>query len=382
VRTLPRPARWTALALALSCLTAACGGEASGRPSARPNSRGGRTGGERPSPVEIATVTRGSIARTTTISGVLEPLRSVGVNAQLSGTLLTVRVEEGSRVDSGAVLAEIDARELEAQVRSAEATLTFAQSTATRSEDLFRQQIMTAAEFERDRAALAAARASLEQLKTRLGYARITAPTTGIITEKRIEAGDVVSAQTRLFAIAEVSTLVTRVQVSELEVRSLTTGAPVTLTVDALPGEHVTGRIRRVFPAADSATRLVPVEVALSGRELARLRPGYTVRATFRLDTRNDALMIPSRAVSGAAGARSVFIVRDGKTERRTVRVGQDVDGRMEVLEGLAFGDTVVVSGTTMLREGAPVRIVPPLGSDTLSGPRRSVAADSGKHEP
>ena len=298
----------------------------------------------------------------------LEPIRTVGVNAQLSGILLSLKAEEGHRVRQGDVLAEIDARELEAQARSAEAALKFAQSTVERSEQLFKQQIITVAELERDRASFESAKASAEQLKTRLGYAHVLAPITGIITEKRIEAGDIVSSSTRLFSVADVSTLVTRIQVSELEVSTLRPGELVPLTVDALGGKLVNGRIRRIFPSADSATRLVPVEVALSGAQLANLRPGYTVRATLALDRRDDALLVPSRAVSGPAGARAVYLVKGGVVERRAVRVGSDMAGLSEILDGVSEGDSVITSGTSMIREGAKAKVVEPLGDQVPPG--------------
>jgi len=338
------------------------GGGGPGGPGGGPGGGRGPGGANaRPSPVEVITVSRGTLARTTTVAGLLEPLRTVGVNAQLSGSLLSVNAEEGNYVREGQTLARIDARELEAQVKSAEASLEFAQSSATRSDELWRQKIITAGEYERDRAALAAAQASLEQLKTRLGYATIRAPINGVVTEKRLESGDIVSPNTRLFSVADMSMLVSRVMVSELEVTLLKAGAVVDVTVDALGGARVQGRIRRVFPAADSVTRLVPVEVALTGTALSQLRPGYTIRATFRLGTRDDALIIPTRAVMGPAGARTVVVVRQGKSERRMVRVGPDIEGTTQVFEGLALGDTVIVAGQALLRDGSAVRIVPPL---------------------
>jgi membrane fusion protein (multidrug efflux system) len=365
--------------LPLLAFLAACGADARGEaggPRAK-NGGGGPGGGgpggpggggnranNRPSPVEVTTVSRGTLARTSTVSGILEPLRTVGVNAQMSGALLSVNVEEGNYVRLGQRLAQIDARELEAQVKSSMAALELAESTAKRSDELWRQRIVTALEYERDRAALASAQATLEQLNTRLGYATIRSPINGVVTEKRLEAGDIVSPQTRLFTVADNSTLVSRVMVSELEVALLRQGAVVDVTVDALGGARVPGRIRRVFPAADSVTRLVPVEVALTGSALDQLRPGYTVRSTFRLGSRNDALLIPTRAVTGPAGARTVVVVRQGKSERRIVRVGPDIDGTTEVLEGLAVGDTVIVAGQALLRDGSPVRIVPPLAPD------------------
>ena len=369
-----------ALILLTSSAAVSCTKPAGGEPPPGSVANAGRAGGraagrggpsDRPTPVEIQMVKRGSVSRTSVIAGMLEPIRTVGVNAQLSGILLSLKAEEGHRVRQGDVLAEIDARELEAQARAAEAALKFAQSTVERSEQLFKQQIITVAELERDRASFEAAKASNEQLKTRLGYAKVVAPITGIITQKRIEAGDIVSSSTRLFTIADVSTLVTRIQVSELEVSTLRSGDIVPLSVDALGGEKVDGHIRRVFPSADSATRLVPVEVALSGRQLDRLRPGYTVRATLSLDRRDDALLVPSRAVSGPAGARAVYIVKGGQIERKAVRVGSDMAGLTEVLEGVNEGDSVIVSGTSTLREGAKARVVEPLGDN--APPSRTV---------
>ncbi len=360
-----------ALALFAASIASSCTKPAGGEPASKAAANSGRAGTgrggrggptDRPTNVEIELVKRGSVSRNSIIAGMLEPIRTVGVNAQLSGILLSLKAEEGHRVSQGDVLAEIDARELEAQARSAEAALRFAQSTVERSEQLFKQQIITIAELERDRAAHESAKASSEQLKTRLGYATVVAPISGIITEKQVEAGDIVSSSTRLFTVADVSTLVTRIQVSELEVSTLRVGEIVQLTVDALAGQRVEGRIRRIFPSADSATRLVPVEVALSGSQRAGLRPGYTVRATLALDRRDDALLVPSRAVSGPAGARAVYIVRGGQVERRAVRIGSDMAGLSEILDGVVEGDSVIVSGTSMIREGAKANVVSPLG--------------------
>lgn len=314
-------------------------------------------------PVEL-----GTVSRTSTIAGTLEPVRVVGVNAQMGGVLLAIYAEEGTRVKAGQPLVEIDSRELQAQERAAEASLRVAESTWKRSEQLFASKIVTVDQFDRDRATYESSKATLDGLRTRLGYAKVVAPISGVVTEKRIEAGDVVGNQARLFTVADVSTLVTRVKVSEMEIRSLKAGDTVSVTVDALGGERVTGRIRRIFPTADTSTRLIPVEVGLSGAAVQRLRPGYTVRATFALDTRDDALLVPSRSVSGPIGSRVVYVIDKGKIARRAVTVGPDLNGRMEVAKGIVPGDTVIISSASMLREGASVRVVGALG-DTAGAP-------------
>lgn len=350
--------------------TAAARGDSAGAARAGGNPGGGRGPGgfgrpSGPTPVEVLQVRRGSVSREATLAGVLSAIRSIGVNAQLSGALLSVRVEEGDAVHPGQVLAEVDSRELRAQVRSAEAALELAKSTAERSARLFQDRVVTAAEHERDQAALAAAQATLDALRTRLGYASVRAPAAGVITEKRVEAGDVVQPQTRLFTVADVSTLVVRIQVSELDIMGLSVGQTADVTVDAFGATQFRGTIRRIFPAADSLTRMVPVEVALSGPVTRRLKPGYLARVTVRLGERPGVLLAPVGAVVGARDARAVFVVRQGRVERRAVRIGQASGNVVEILEGLNEGDSVVVAGAEQLRDGAEIRIVPPLGSST-----------------
>jgi len=350
----------------------ASGGSTGG--SGGPGGPGGFGGGRgnQVSPVEIATVERMRIARTSLVTGQLAPLRVVGVTSQAPGALVRVPVEEGSQVRRGQLLAEIDSRELSAQLEAAEKNLTFARSTAERSAQLHERQVVTTFEFERDQAALGAAEATVSQLRTRLSFTRIVSPIDGVVTQRFVQAGDIVGGQTRMFTVADVSTLVTQLPVSELEIPLLQEGARVEVQVDAL-GRSVPGRIRRIFPAADSVSRLVPVEVAIAGNAAPGLRPGYSVRVSLALDERDNALVIPTRAVIGASGAQSVFVIREGRAERRRVRVGNDLDGQMEVFEGLAFADTVITTGNALLRDGAQVRIVEPLSPEAPSVDARTI---------
>lgn len=333
---------------------------------------GANRGPSGPVAIEIATITRGSLAREATVAGVLAPLRSVGVNAQVGGALLSMRVEEGDVVRAGQVLAEVDSREIRAQLRSAEASLSLARSTSERSAALLKDRVVTAAENERDQAALASAQASVDALRTRLGYASVRAPIGGVITEKRNEAGDVVGAQTRLFTIADVSVLVVRVQVSELDITGISVGQLADVGVDALGGVVFKGTVRRIFPAADSITRMVPVEVGLAGGAARQLRPGYLARVTVKLGERAGVLLAPGSAIVGSRDARAVYLKSGDKVERRTVRVGQASGTVIEILEGLQAGDTVVSVGAEQLRDGAQIRVVAPIGSPspTITQPR------------
>jgi membrane fusion protein (multidrug efflux system) len=321
--------------------------------------RGGRGIPSGPVPVEVTRVENGRIARFVSVSGNIEPIRTVAVNSQLAGALRTVGVEEGSRVVEGDVLATLDDREIAAQLTSAEAQHLVAEAALQRSERLRERQVITAAEYERDRAALAAAVATREQLRARVGYATVRAPVAGVITEKLVEAGDIVGVQTRLFSIAEISTLVVRVRVSELDVVAIRPGDAADVALDAFPGQTLRARIRRIFPSADPVSRLVPVEVALSGAEAAVARPGFLARVTFALGAKENVRLVPASAiVTDATGAEAVYVIAENKAERRIVRTGVISEGRVEITDGLETGEVVVVTGTNNLRNGAEVRVV------------------------
>jgi membrane fusion protein, multidrug efflux system len=378
-------------ALALALVSAACGRgggeEAQAASTAQTgqggmSGRGGAGGGARVAVVEVQPVTRGSIARQVTVSGIVEPVRSIGVNSQLSGAVNVVVVQEGDLVRQGAVLARMDSRELTAQLASAEAQFEVTKAAYARAEQLRERKVITLPEYERERTAYAAAMAQVEQLRTRVGFATVRSPVTGVVTEKRVESGDVVGNQARLFTVADVSELVTRVGVSELDVVELSQGDAVTITLDAFPGTALRGRIRRIFPVADPTTRLVPVEVAFDAASARVARPGFLARVTFDLATSENVLLLPVAAVLGAQGAQSVFMVVDGAATRRVVTTGLTSQGRIEIVSGLSEGDGVVVAGNNTLREGMTVRVAgqePPQSGGAAGMPR---AAAQGRQDP
>jgi len=338
-------------------LAAACGdGGQQSQPGAGMGGPGGR--GAPVATVSVAQVEMGTISRVVTVSGVVEPIRVIAVNSQLAGALLSVEVQEGDAVAENAVLARIDDRELRAQLASAEAAYQVASATYERSQRLWERQVITAAEYERDRAAFAAAEAQVQQLRTRLEYATIRSPVTGVVATKHVEQGDVVGAQTRLFTIADVSTMVVRVQVSELDVVHVSPGDMANVVLDAYPDRPIVGRVRRIFPTADPTTRLVPVEVALEGEGAQLARTGFLARVSLKLNTTMQARLVPASAVLGSAGSESVFVVELGKARRRPVRTGAMSEGKVEIVSGLEVGEVVVVAGNHALRDGMDVRVV------------------------
>jgi RND family efflux transporter MFP subunit len=351
-----------AAVLSLLPLAGACSGEAEANAQRQ-------AAGERRVPVAAAPVGRRDLAREVTVTGSVEPLRSIGVNSLTSGSVVAVHAEEGDAVRAGALLAELDAREVRAQLERARALLASATAEFERNEQLYATQIITAAEFEESRSAYEVAKADAALWRTRLEFTRITAPSAGVVTAKHVEAGGVVSTNQRVFTLADVSQLVVRVQLSELDVVHLRSGAAVDVSLDAYPGAQVPGRIRRIFPAANEDSRLVPVEVALGPVQSGvRVRPGFLARVGFRLDERRAALAVPAPAVGVAESGAFVYVVDADSLVRRPVALGLTADVWVEVPDGVREGDLVVTSGHTNLRPGIRVRVTAAEGNARAGG--------------
>jgi len=376
----------THIVVAGAVLVAACN-NGSGQQTAA-NRSGPNAGNpqDRVIPVEVAVAELGKASRLVTATGTIEPLQTVTIRSQMAGAVRSVAVEEGDRVRPGSVLARIDSREIAAQLNSARATLEVTRRAAERAEQLRKQEIVTVAEYERDIAARSAAEAAYEQLLARVGYATVRAPIGGVVLRKTVETGDVVANQAELFTVADVSTLVVRLSISELDVIALDEGDTVDVLLDALPGRTLDGRIRRIFPSGDPTTRLVPVEVALTGAAAREARPGFLARVNFELDPRDGVLLVPAGALVNDAGGNAAFTVSGGKASRRQVKRGGTFQGRVEIVEGLTAGDSVVVAGNTGLRDGARVRTVEAPTLETPAAarptPQRSVSGATTRGTP
>lgn len=343
--------------LAAAALSGCGGGEnAAAGAGGGPGGRGGR--GPQALPVAAAEVRPRELARSVGVSGPVEPVRTVAVNAQMAGTVLRVLAEEGRRVAAGEPLAELDARETRAQLDRARAVLANAEAAHQRSEMLAAEGLASGSELDGARAAFDIAKADVALWTTRLAFSRIEAPVAGVVTGKFVERGGAVSANQRLFEIAEDALLVVRVRVSELDVVHLEEGRAVSVRLDAYPDARLSGRVRRIFPSADAASRLVPVEIALAPAPRGvEVRPGFLARVEFTVERRTGALAVPAAAVGVSDRGPFVYLVEADTLVRRGVETGITASGWVEIRDGLAAGERVVTSGHSNLRPGAQVRV-------------------------
>jgi RND family efflux transporter MFP subunit len=214
------------------------------------------------------------------------------------------------------------------------------------------------------------AESDVELWRTRVEFGRIVAPIDGHVIQRMVEPGAAIGRLAPAFELSNLDELVVRVGVSELDLDQLEAGDEVPVTIDALGDDGpITGRVRRIFPAAEDSSRLVTVEIALPNAFARGVRPGYLARADLLIDFRENVLAVPAGAVG--VGDRSYVMVIDGDNElvKRAVNTGVIRGQWREITGGLQPGDRIVSSNPIDLAEGDLVRVVDTIdGATTPSG--------------
>lgn len=324
-------------------------------------------------PEDTAVVVRAPIQSGPALTGTLTAEQQATVRAQLSGSVLEVLAEPGQTVRRGQVLARLDSASLteiytsaQAAVTNARNNLAFAQrelerqralvtagAVAQRNVETAQQQVVAA------QAALAQARSQVANAEKQLGYTRVTAPFSGVVSERPVAGGDVVQPGTALFTIVDPSSLQLEAAIPAEQIGSLGVGVPVEFNVTGYTGRTFRGRITRINPAADPATRQVRVyaEIPNPGNDLVS---GLYAEGRVESESRT-ALTVPSGAIDRRMAKPAVMRVRDGKVERVAVQLGlvDDREQRVEVRRGVEAGDVVLMGASQEIQPGTPVRLAP-----------------------
>ena len=353
----------------------ASGGAPKGPPGGGPGGPGGPGGNVVVlSQGDVATVATGPIEAGTAVTGDLRPIETVNVRARLEGDLDAVLVRDGDQVREGQLLARFDASEEESNRQSAladqaaaESEVATAQWNAEQSAELFRAGAIAEQADRAARQQLAAARARLAAAQARVRSAsevvrdaRVLAPTSGVVSGRVVEAGERVSRGATLFTVVRNDRLELVASVPARSAADIRVGQPVRFVAD---GQQLEGRVARVSPTINPATRAIEVYVQVPNPN-GRLK-GNTF-ASGRIVGRvvEDAVIVPSSAVrqAGEAGNATSFAYRiaDGAVERVPVQVGlvDDTKRIVQILDGLAVGDQVIVGQVGAVGAGARVQIV------------------------
>lgn len=307
-------------------------------------------------PVEVAKATHRAIAASYTGTAALEARAESQVVAKTSGVALAVLVEEGQVVRAGQALVRLDPDRARLSVAQGEAQMRKLENSYHRAQKLVEQQLVSAADVDQLRFDLENARAQYRMATLELSYTTVVAPISGVVASRDIKPGNFVQINSPIIRIVDASRLEATLNVPEREIAKLKPGQAVGMIADALPGRQFTGTVDRVAPVVDTGTGTFRVVTTFSGE--SELQPGMFGRLSINYDQRADALVVPRNALLEDGGQPAVFVIRDGKAQRATLKLGYDDAGWIEVREGLKAGDEVVIAGKAALREGSAVQVI------------------------
>ncbi len=373
--------------VALAALSAAgCGGDS------RANASGGK-GDEKPkgeaadgkdkpaapqaAPVEVATLRRGPMEAVLRYSADLEAEQSVPVHSQSPSQRRVVQllVEEGQHVGRGQILAKLQDDEQRHGVARAQGQLAKARADFARQERLFEQKLISAQQFSEAKHDLEQLEISLADARQAWGYTEVRAPIAGTIAVRRVKPGDAVTMDQTLFEIVDFGSLVVRVYVPERELVRVRPGQAVRILTQAMPGVVFAGTVDRVAPVVDPKSGTVKVTVRVPHKP--GLMPGMFLDVQLVTDVRQDALLLPKRALLLDHDQAWVYRLKpDSTVERLLVQPTLEDAAHVEIRQGLAPGDRVVVAGQAGLKPGAKVRVI---GAPGAARPAASVAQGAGR---
>ena len=312
-------------------------------------------------PVEIALARTGAAATLIRATGTLKASDSVVVQPEIAGRVVEVLLEQGRAVTAGTPLVKLDTQTLKAELDRANAALSLSSENYRRSESLSRRGATAAQSLDEARAALATAEAEVELARFRVEHATITAPFDGVVGLKEISIGRYVQPGDELVALERIDPLNLDFRLSERWLTKLKPGDVVAVTVDAMPGEQFEGRIVALDPQVDVNGRAVQLRATVPNADRI-LRPGLFARVTLELDQRPDAVLVPEAAIVLQESGPMLYKVEEGRAVATRITTGVRRDGMVEVTQGVAAGDTVVVNGHVRLRDQARVEVVQPAG--------------------
>lgn len=340
----------------LLLMTAAAAGCDKAEPANAAAGGPGGPGGERPAmPVETRTAWTDTVVDAIRATGQIEPLQSIELRPEVDGRITRIMMREGTVVQRGAALFQIDDAELRQQLIRAEAERDLSRQALERTRDLIAQKAASQADLERAEATARSTAATHELLRLQVARTTVRAPFTGVLGARSVSLGDYVTASTPLVTLQTVNPQRASFQIPERYAEAVQRGQVVRFTVAALPDREFTGVVDFVDPAVQLPARTIAVK-AEARNDDRLLQGGMFIEAALATESRPNAVLIPEEAVLPMQGRSYVWVVQeDGTVTRRETTLGVRRPGEVEVRAGIAAGEQVVVGGLERLQEGAPV---------------------------
>jgi RND family efflux transporter MFP subunit len=350
---------------------------------AGPGAKKKKTAGARVVTVDLAESRVGQVREELLLTGALKPKDTVNVTPQATGRVQQLHFDVGDLVQSGVLIAELDDDELQQQVNRAEAAIGVttasltqreaeyhnAQATLKRSEDLFKDGLISPQEFEQQKTSVAVfeaqmnlakaqqtqAEAELRELRIRLDQTKIYSPMTGAVSQRYVDVGALVNPNTPVIQVVNLSTMVTQGNVPERNIGKLRIGNIAIVSVDAIPEQPFNGRVARISPVLDAATRSALIEIDIPNPDRV-LKAEMFARIRLDLGSMREATLIPRDGLVYRGQQPGVYVVEGDRPVFRPIETGMTREDQVEVLANLPAGTQIVGRGATMLREGDRIK--------------------------
>lgn len=373
-----------------------------------------------PPAVDVIKVTKGALTKPREYIGTTEPIKEIILRSQAEGQILSLNVDVGDKVTKGQLITQLDDTLLkaslyraqaeltslqsavieaqaqvistQAQVKSDQITLAQTQIDANRLKELYDNGAIAKRDVElavtQSKTAQQSVKASQSQVKVkkaavetakgriitqqaiiaegkkRLTFTKINAPSSGYVLERLTEVGNLIQPGGEIIKIGDFSQIKVNVAVSELELKNLQLGKRVNVNLDAFPQEKFTGIINRISPAANVESRQIPLEILLSNQG-EKINSGLLARVTFS-ENKNPPIMIPESALKISNPrddklSNTVFLLDNingnNQVSTRKITLGENNNGKVEILSGLDYNDRLIVRSSKKLENGQTVRL-------------------------
>ncbi len=320
--------------------------------------------GGRPPSVEVAKVTLTKLTDDTQAVGSLRSRRGVVLRPEVSGRITQLNFTDGQRVRKGQLLVQFDDQLPLAQVEQSMAELSIAQANQKRNQELVAQNFISQRSLDESAANLQVAQAKLALAQATAARLKIIAPFDGIVGIRLVNVGDYLKDGADIVNIEDIEAIFVDFRLPERFQSKVKRGQTALLDIDALPGRKYTAQVQAIDPLIDANGRSVGIRGCIDNRQL-QLRPGMFARVNAVFGVRENARVIPEEAIVPQGGRQFVIKLLEGPTEqtritkRVEVKVGLRSPGKVEILDGLEAGDTVVTAGQQRVqRDGTTVTVV------------------------
>jgi len=314
--------------------------------------------------VEVTKVAAMTLVDETQAVGSLRSRQGVMLRPEVAGRIKQIFFTEGQRVRKGQVMVQLEDQLQQAQVSQAKAELSIAEANHKRNQELVAQNFISKRSLDESGAALEVTRAKLALADATLQRLKVLAPFDGITGLKQVNVGDYLKDGADIVNVEDIDAVLLDFRLPERFQAKVRAGQKAQLSLDALPGRPFTAIVQAVDPLIDANGRSVGVRGCIDNRQ-QQLRPGMFARVNAVFGSRENALVVPEEAIIPQGGRTFVVKVVPGEkpdtlvSERVAVKLGLRQPGKVEILEGLALGDTVVTAGHQRLqKDGSAVRVV------------------------